>query len=359
MISLDEFKRVELRVGEILLAEPIPGSDRLLKLTVDLGGVRRTVVGGLAQSYVPEQLRGLAGGGGGESGARQDQGGRISGDAPGGWLRGGEGRGPSDGQPAGVEWGAGRLTRPSARRNSMKSAEEVRNTVEKRYAEIAKTGSSCCGQDTLAQTGYQKEELEALPAQALMGLGCGNPVRLAELREGEIVLDLGSGGGIDVFLAARQVGPGGRVIGVDMTPEMLVRARANARRLGLENVEFRQGLIEVLPADDASVDVILSNCVINLAPDKTAVFKEAFRVRFSASGGPPEVGLRARLSLAGCFGGSAFQMGYSGNPVQFPHSQEFSRELVDSWPTSWPSHAHHGEPADPAAHRRRGHDRRR
>jgi len=111
-----------------------------------------------------------------------------------------------------------------------------------------------------------------------MGLGCGNPVRLAEIREGETVLDLGSGGGIDVFLAARQVGPGGRVIGVDMTPEMLARARANAERLGLSNVEFRQGLIEALPVADSSVDVILSNCVINLAPDKGAVFREAFRV---------------------------------------------------------------------------------
>ncbi len=160
----------------------------------------------------------------------------------------------------------------------MKSAEEIRNTVEKRYAEIAKTGSSCCGQDTLAQTAYQKEELEGLPAQALMGLGCGNPVRLAELREGEIVLDLGSGGGIDVFLAARQVGPHGRVIGVDMTPGMLARARANAQRLGLKNVEFRQGLIEALPVDDAWVDLILSNCVINLVPDKATAFKEMFRV---------------------------------------------------------------------------------
>jgi N-acetylglutamate synthase-like GNAT family acetyltransferase/precorrin-6B methylase 2 len=111
-----------------------------------------------------------------------------------------------------------------------------------------------------------------------MGLGCGNPVRLAEIREGETVLDLGSGGGIDVFLAARQVGPSGQVIGVDMTPEMLARAQKNAEQLGAGNVEFRQGLIEALPVVDSSVDVILSNCVINLAPDKTAVFKEASRV---------------------------------------------------------------------------------
>ncbi len=166
----------------------------------------------------------------------------------------------------------------------MKSAEEIRNAVEKRYAEIAQSGSSCgcgptgCGNETLVQIGYKKEELDALPEPALMGLGCGNPVRLAELREGETVVDLGSGGGIDVFLAARQVGPSGRVIGVDMTPEMLARARTNAERLGLGNVEFRQGLIEALPVEGSSVDVILSNCVINLAPDKGAVFREAFRI---------------------------------------------------------------------------------
>lgn len=160
----------------------------------------------------------------------------------------------------------------------MKSAEEIRNAVEKRYAEIAQSGSSCCGDQSLLQIGYRREELDALPEEALMGLGCGNPVGLAELREGETVVDLGSGGGIDVFLAARQVGPAGRVIGVDMTPEMLARALANAERHGLKNVEFRQGLIEALPIADSSVDVVLSNCVINLAPDKTAVFKEAFRV---------------------------------------------------------------------------------
>lgn len=155
---------------------------------------------------------------------------------------------------------------------------KIRNAVEKRYAEIATSGSSCCGDQGLVQIGYKQEELEALPQEALMGLGCGSPVRLAEIREGETVVDLGSGGGIDVFLAARQVGPSGKVIGVDMTPEMLARARTNAERLGLGNVEFRQGLIEALPLADSSVDVILSNCVINLAPDKSRVFKEAFRV---------------------------------------------------------------------------------
>lgn len=160
----------------------------------------------------------------------------------------------------------------------MKSPEEVRGAVEKRYAEIARSGASCCGDQNLVQIGYGKEELEGLPEPALMGLGCGNPVKLAALQPGEVVVDLGSGGGIDVFLAARQVGPSGRVIGVDMTPEMLARARANADRLGLGNVEFRQGLIEALPVESSSVDVILSNCVINLAPDKTVVFREAFRI---------------------------------------------------------------------------------
>lgn len=160
----------------------------------------------------------------------------------------------------------------------MKSAEEIRNAVQKRYAEIARSGSSCCGDPAPGWSGYTKEELEALPEQALVGLGCGDPVRLAGLREGETVVDLGSGGGIDVFLASRQVGPSGRVIGVDMTPEMLARAREHAGRLALGNVEFRQGLIEALPVAEASVDVVLSNCVINLAPDKTAVFREAFRV---------------------------------------------------------------------------------
>ena len=160
----------------------------------------------------------------------------------------------------------------------MKAADEIKSAVEKRYAEIARSGSSCCDGRALTEIGYKKEDLETLPEEALMGLGCGSPVSLAGLREGETVVDLGSGGGIDVLLAARQVGSSGRVIGIDMTPEMLARARANAERLGLGNVEFRQGVIEALPLEDSSVDVILSNCVINLSPDKPAVFKEAWRV---------------------------------------------------------------------------------
>jgi ubiquinone/menaquinone biosynthesis C-methylase UbiE len=126
--------------------------------------------------------------------------------------------------------------------------------------------------------GYTKQELDSVPEGADLGLGCGNPQAIAALCAGETVLDLGSGGGFDCFLAAKRVGPTGRVIGVDMTPEMVGRARDNARRIEAGNVEFRLGEIEHLPVPDASVDVILSNCVINLSPDKGAVFREAFRV---------------------------------------------------------------------------------
>lgn len=150
-------------------------------------------------------------------------------------------------------------------------------------------GSSCCGADSaddataLAQAvGYTKEELESLPEGANMGLSCGNPTALAALREGETVVDLGSGGGFDVFIAGRNVGESGRAIGIDMTPEMLAKARRNAlayhERTGLDNVEFRLGEIEHLPLADASVDVIISNCVINLSPDKARVWREAARV---------------------------------------------------------------------------------
>ena len=126
--------------------------------------------------------------------------------------------------------------------------------------------------------GYSEAELTAVPEGANLGLGCGNPIALASLKEGETVLDLGSGAGFDCFLAAGRVGSTGKVIGVDMTPEMLERARENARKDNIENVEFRQGDIEHLPVEDGCVDVIISNCVINLAPDKGRVFSEAFRV---------------------------------------------------------------------------------
>lgn len=160
----------------------------------------------------------------------------------------------------------------------------IRRAVLQQYGQVAKEGcgcgTGCCGSSPAASlgVGYSTEELEAAPAGANLGLGCGNPQAIAALKPGEVVLDLGSGGGFDCFLAARQVGAAGRVIGVDMTPEMISRARENARTAGVTNVEFRLGEIEHLPVADASVDVLISNCVINLSPDKPAVFREAFRV---------------------------------------------------------------------------------
>ena len=138
--------------------------------------------------------------------------------------------------------------------------------------------SCCAGAEPSMKIGYSADELSSAPAGADLGLGCGNPQAIASLKPGEIVLDLGAGAGFNSFLAARQVGPSGRVIGVDMTPAMLEKARSNAAKAGIENVEFRLGEIEHLPVADTSVDVIISNCVINLSPDKPAVFGEAFRV---------------------------------------------------------------------------------
>ena len=169
---------------------------------------------------------------------------------------------------------------------------KIKQLVLKSYSAVAKGGSSClpsascCAPETntvsLLETGrrlgYSEEELKVGLGEANLGLGCGNPHAIAELRTGEIVLDLGSGAGFDAFLASMKVGQDGHVIGVDMTPEMVARATANAEKLGMKNVEFRHGDIEHLPANDASVDVIISNCVVNLSPDKQAVFNEASRV---------------------------------------------------------------------------------
>ncbi|MGD0915317.1 MAG: arsenite methyltransferase [Thermodesulfobacteriota bacterium] len=167
--------------------------------------------------------------------------------------------------------------------------EEIRKAVREGYGKIAKQDRSCCApeksccgspdpkQDMSERIGYTAEELKAVPEGANLGLGCGNPVALASLKEGETVLDLGSGGGFDCFLAASRVGNTGRVIGVDMTPEMLQKARDNARKSNYSNVEFRLGEIESLPVADNSVDAVISNCVINLSPDKKRVFSEAFR----------------------------------------------------------------------------------
>ena len=163
--------------------------------------------------------------------------------------------------------------------------EKIKQHVKKHYAELAKGAScckvaSCCDQSSQTRKiGYSEEELKELPNSVVKTVaGCGNPTALADLREEETVLDLGSGGGIDVFLAARKVGPKGRVIGVDMTEEMVQLARGNAEEMNARNVDFRLGEIENLPVEDGIVDVIISNCVINLSPDKDRVFAEAFRV---------------------------------------------------------------------------------
>jgi arsenite methyltransferase len=164
---------------------------------------------------------------------------------------------------------------------------EIKNAVKKRYAKFAQDNTSCCptcGQaknDITKQTksiGYSAKELKNIPESTVLGLGCGNPTALADLKKGEIVLDLGSGAGIDVFLAANKVGDSGHVIGVDMTKEMILRAEKIAKENGYKNVEFRLGEIEDLPVKDNMIDVIISNCVINLSPDKLRTFKEAFRV---------------------------------------------------------------------------------
>ncbi len=158
------------------------------------------------------------------------------------------------------------------------------DTVKERYGAIAegKAFGTCCGgtsSDLLAVgMGYDTAELKTLPDEANLGLGCGAPIAQLDLKPGEIVVDLGSGAGIDVFLAARAVGPTGRVIGVDMTPAMLVKARANAARSGFTQVEFREGRLEALPVADSSVDAVTSNCVINLVPDKAVVFREIARI---------------------------------------------------------------------------------
>jgi arsenite methyltransferase len=168
---------------------------------------------------------------------------------------------------------------------------DIRKKVRDGYGQVALgakqsccgPASPCCGSGSSVQSigsmiGYSAEQMAAVPEGANLGLGCGNPVALASLREGETVLDLGAGAGFDCFLAAREVGDTGRVIGVDMTPEMLAKARENAVKGGYRNVEFRLGEIEHLPVADATVDIILSNCVINLSPEKPQVFAEAFRV---------------------------------------------------------------------------------
>jgi len=238
--------------------------------------------------------------------------------------------------------------------------DEVKRVVKERYGRVAREAGSCCCSSTCCGTakpqeigrkiGYSEEELEAAPAGSNLGLGCGNPIALASIREGETVLDLGSGAGFDCFLAAERVGPKGKVIGVDMTSEMVERARANAVASGYENVEFRLGEIERLPVDDESVDLVISNCVINLVPDKKEAFKEAYRVlrpggRLMVSdivllGELPEFIRESVEAYVGCVSGAAAKdeylasmrsAGFEG--VRVIDESPFSLDCVTSDPT--------------------------
>jgi arsenite methyltransferase len=155
---------------------------------------------------------------------------------------------------------------------------KIKSVVREKYGDLVKNKTSCCTRQFAQSIGYSEAELAVIPDDANLGLSCGNPTALASLKEGEVVLDLGSGAGFDCFLAASKVGSSGHVIGVDMTPEMLEKARENAKKSGITNVEFRLGEIENLPVADNFVDVVISNCVINLSADKGRVFKEIYRV---------------------------------------------------------------------------------
>lgn len=243
----------------------------------------------------------------------------------------------------------------------MKDNDKIRETVRESYGQIAGTQGGCCcgpstgwtdlpmtGADEQAQKiGYSKDDVAAAPSGSNLGLGCGNPQAIARLKPGETVLDLGSGAGFDSFLAAGQVGETGHVIGVDMTPEMLKKARGNAGQGGYKNVEFRLGEIEHLPVADNTVDIILSNCVINLSPDKKAVFEEALRVLKSggrlaisdvlATKPLPQEFQEDPSMLCGCIGGAASvdeitqllaQVGFVDVVVE---TVEESREAIAAW----------------------------
>ncbi len=234
-------------------------------------------------------------------------------------------------------------------------AEQVRGAVRDHYGKVAEADApgcapGCCGggAGSSLKLGYTEQDLAGVPAGADLGLGCGNPQAIADLRPGETVIDLGSGAGFDCFLAANRVVPGGSVIGVDMTPSMVTKARANARKAGIEGVDFRLGEIEHLPVADATADVILSNCVINLVPDKKAAFQEAWRVlkpggRLAISDvvaiAPLPDDLQAQVAaLTGCISGASAveelrgmlsEIGFTDVRVDVkPGSREFIRDWM-------------------------------
>jgi SAM-dependent methyltransferase len=226
----------------------------------------------------------------------------------------------------------------------------IHEVVREHYAERIKTNASCCGSSACCSTDsalYPADLLTILPeGESAVSYGCGDPITLASLKAGQVVLDLGSGAGLDCFFAAKQVGETGRVIGVDMTPEMLERATASAKRLNLSNVEFRQGYIEELPVESNTVDVIISNCVINLSPDKSKVFAETFRVLKSGgklavsdivTDGPlPEAVKQSLSAWAGCVAGAVEASDYIGmmEAVGFVNVEVkpvfFDKETVDA-----------------------------
>ena len=226
----------------------------------------------------------------------------------------------------------------------------IHDVVREHYAERIKSSASCCGPSDCCSTEstlYPEELLATLPeGESAVSYGCGDPITLATLQPGQVVLDLGSGAGIDCFFAAKKVGETGHVIGVDMTPEMIERARSSAKRLNIQNVEFRQGYLEDLPVDSNSVDVIISNCVINLSPDKRTVFGEAFRVlkpggKLAVSDivtdGPlPDAVKKSLSAWAGCVAGAVEAKEYIGmmEAVGFTDIEikpvYFDKETVDS-----------------------------
>jgi arsenite methyltransferase len=251
-----------------------------------------------------------------------------------------------------------KVTQLTMTETRLPNSEKIRDFVRARYGAIAEqagetcgcTATGCCGSQSASygeKLGYSAAELAAVPAGADLGLGCGNPLAIASIKPDETVLDLGSGAGFDCFLAAHQLAGTGRVIGVDMTAAMVSKARANAAKGGYKNVEFRLGEIEALPVADATVDLILSNCVINLSPEKARVFREAFRVL--KSGGrlaiadivatkPLPVALRAKLEAVGaCVAGAAHidelrallaDAGFTRVEIE---TRENSRALINQW----------------------------